>query len=74
MLVVNSIVTYTKVALQMDHFVVDKGRVQHGNGSILEGVAGTSVQITSTRADTKSVSRVIFVNQLWLTYAEMYSK
>ena len=39
--------TYTEVALEMDHLVLHEFGVEHGYGGLLEGVVGTAVKIAA---------------------------
>lgn len=44
-------VAYSEVALKMNHLVLHLGGFQHGDGSLLEGVVGTTIEVTTARAD-----------------------
>jgi hypothetical protein len=49
---VNDIVSLlAEVMLQSTHLVLDFGGLKHGDGSLLEGNVGASVEVRSTRAD-----------------------
>ena len=56
MILVGSSGAYSEVTLKMDHFVLDKLRLQHGNGGFLEGMASAAVEVTTARANTKPQS------------------
>jgi hypothetical protein len=41
------------VALEMGHLNLDQLRVKHGNGSLLEGMDCTTVEVATARTDTR---------------------
>lgn len=43
---------FAEVVLQGAHLVLDFSRLKHGNGSLLEGDVGASIEIRATRADS----------------------
>lgn len=44
-------ITNSEVALEGFHLLTDEGRLQHGNGSLLEGGIGSTVKVRAARAD-----------------------
>jgi hypothetical protein len=43
--------TYPEVRLEMDHLLLDEFGLEHGDGSLLEGVVGTTIEIASAGSD-----------------------
>lgn len=48
--------TYAEVTLKSNHLIADERRLEHRNGGLLEGVGSTTVEVTTARADTVSIS------------------
>ena len=46
----------SEVGLQVYHLVLHKLGLEHGNGSLLEGVRGATVEVATTRANTMPMS------------------
>jgi hypothetical protein len=40
--------TNPEVALEMNHLILNQGRVKHGDSSLLESMHGTTIQVATT--------------------------
>lgn len=56
--------TYSEVALEVNHLGLHNSGIQHGDGSLLEGVVGTTIEVTTARAD--ALYKLAKVNCQWL--------
>lgn len=64
------------MALEVDHLSLDQLGLQHGNGSLLEGVTGSTIEIATARTDTRGIVSTVIRIQARIamsTYALMYS-
>lgn len=54
-----------EVALQVNHFLLDKLGLKELHGSLLESVVGTTIKIATARANTTQSQNHLFSRQMW---------